>query len=327
MPTVKRKGSKRLRYLLYTILLLAVLINTIAFFHAYKFTHFSNAAGNEKSKKANGVMGKLQVLLTGVDHEKPAARRKPQTAFTTVRLQSNKRLEGWWMPVGGAKGSVVLLHGYGSEKSALLPNAAQFRQMGFNTFLLDFMGSGGSEGLATTIGFKEAEQVKTAVAYLAQRGEKNIVLYGTSMGAVAIMKAVAEERLPVRAVILECPFGTLLQTAQNRFAEMGIPHFPMANLLVFWGGVQNGYNAFAHRPVDYAKNITLPTLLLYGARDKKVRRKETSAIFNNLAGPKWLVIFPQAGHENYVLDFEKEWRRAVVPFMSKVATPAGVLQR
>lgn len=29
----------------------------------------------------------------------------------------------------------------------------------------------------------------------------------------------------------------------------------MANLLVFWGGVQNDFNAFKHNPTDYAKNI------------------------------------------------------------------------
>jgi dienelactone hydrolase len=67
---------------------------------------------------------------------------------------------------------------------------------------------------------------------------------------------------------------------------MHVPAFPMAGFLVFWGGVQNGFWAFAHNPVDYAKKISCPTLLLYGEQDKNVSRQEIDAIYNNLSGAK-----------------------------------------
>ena len=75
------------------------------------------------------------------------------------------------------------------KKSSLLDKAEIFLNLGYNTFLVDFMGSGGSDGNQTTIGFYEAEEVKTAFNYLEACGEKNIILFGTSMGAAAIMKA------------------------------------------------------------------------------------------------------------------------------------------
>ena len=38
------------------------------------------------------------------------------------------------------------------------------------------------------------------------------------------------------AVVVESVFDRLLSTAENRFHSMGIPAFPMARLLIFWGG-------------------------------------------------------------------------------------------
>ena len=39
------------------------------------------------------------------------------------------------------------------------------------------------------------------------------------------------------AVVLECPFDRLLTTVEHRFELMGVPAFPLARLLTFWGGV------------------------------------------------------------------------------------------
>lgn len=319
--------KKLAKFFLYTLLLLFVLMNTVAFFHAYKFTHFSKEKKSDKQHDDKpALLKKAAVLLTGVENDRPENKNAPAIPYHTVRLQSNKEIECWFIPRDSAVGTVVLFHGYGGYKSSMLDKSAVFQQMGYNTLLVDFMGSGGSEGVATTIGFKEAEQVKTTVDFLKGKGEENIVLFGTSMGAVAIMKAIDDYQLPVSSIIIECPFSTLLKTAENRFSIMGVPSFPLAHLLVFWGGVQNGYNAFVHDPVDYARDIQLPTLLMYGEKDKKVTGEETAAIYKNLAGPKTLITFPEAGHENYLTQYQTEWTEAVGHFLKQrqYATPKAV---
>ena len=63
---------------------------------------------------------------------------------------------------------------------------------------------------------------------------------------------------------------------------MHLPSFPTAHLLVFYGGVQNNFNAFKHNPVVYAKGITSPTLLLYCENDNKVSRNEIDELLLNL---------------------------------------------
>jgi hypothetical protein len=197
----------------------------------------------------------------------------------------------------------------------MLDKSEEFFKLGYNTLLVDFMGSGGSEGNQTTLGYKEAEEVKTAYDYIVKKGEKDIYLFGTSMGAVAIMKAISDYNLKPAGIIIECPFGSMYQTVSARFKIMNIPSFPMAGLLVFWGGIENGFWAFGHNPTEYAKNISCPTLLLYGEQDKNVSRQEIDEIYSNLKGLKTLKTYKLAGHENYLLKYKDEWIKDIKDFI------------
>lgn len=96
---------------------------------------------------------------------------------------------------------------------------------------------------------------------------------------------------------------------------MNAPVFPMAGLLVFWGGVQNDFWAFGHNPTEYAKKITCPTLLMHGMQDEKVSKAEIDEIFANLKGRKKLKTYKNAGHENYLIKYEGEWTKDVAQFI------------
>jgi pimeloyl-ACP methyl ester carboxylesterase len=97
---------------------------------------------------------------------------------------------------------------------------------------------------------------------------------------------------------------------------MNMPSFPMAGLLTFWGGAENGFWAFDHEPVVYASEISCPVLLMYGEKDPKVSRSEIDEIYANFTGPKELVTFPEAGHENYLNQYRLIWRANVSKFMN-----------
>lgn len=301
-----------------------MLMNTLAFFHAYQFTHFDDPEQPKTPQPEKLTLAqKISILFFGASMPKPKNKALPAVAYETVKLKSNKLIEGWLISAANPKGTVVLFHGYGGEKSSLLDKAAIFGSLGYSTLLVDFMGSGGSEGNQTTIGFLEAQQVKTSTEFLMQRGERNIILCGTSLGATAIMKALDDHKLPVSAIIIECPFSSMYKTIENRFMSLGVPTMPLAHLLMFWGGVQNNFNAYSHNPVEYARSIDCPTLLLYGEKDDKVIPEETQAIFKNLAGPKALVTFPEAGHESYLIRYRQEWTTAVASFLDKESRVAA----
>jgi alpha-beta hydrolase superfamily lysophospholipase len=291
-------------------------MNVVAFFHAYKFTHFSKAKMTRTKDPAKlSATQKLNTLIFGVNNPRPTNNRHPSQKFETVILKSNKEIKCWYIPHSTSKGTVIIYHGFSGNKSLMLDKADEFYNLGYSILLVDFMGSGGSEGRQTTIGYFEAEQVKTSFDYVLNKGEKNIYLFGTSMGSVAIMKAIHDFRFSPSGIIIECPFGSMYKTVCARFKLMNAPSFPMAGLLVFWGGVQNGFWAFGHNPTEYAKEIRCPTLLLYGGLDKKVSRDETEKMFSNLGGKKQLIVYPKAGHENLLDNDPRAWRQDVSTFL------------
>lgn len=296
-------------------------MNVVAFFHAYKFTHFSQVTDiKTKAPSSLTFTEKIKALLLGVSNPRPRNEILPLRNYQTFFLQSNKKIECWYLPKSypeatlSLKGTVIICHGYGGNKSSMLDKAAIFDSLGFNVMLIDFMGVGGSEGNQTTIGYKEADEVVSAYKYLQNKGENNIYLFGTSMGAVAIMRAVAKNGIKPKAVILECPFGSMYETVCMRFKNMRAPVFPMAGLLVFWGGIQNGFWAFGHNPDEYAKNINCPALLLIGGKDKNVSMEETKRIFLKLPAKKMMKIYTNAGHENYLLKYRSEWTKDIADF-------------
>ncbi len=306
---------KSLKYFLIGFGLLLIIVNAIAFAHAYKFTHFDQAIERTRGDQSLSFKEKVKIIFLGINNPRPENESIPDRNYQVITLTGNQTIETWFIKADSSKGTIILFHGYGGDKSRMLDKADIFLGIGYNCLLVDFMGSGGSEGNQTTIGFYEAEQVKSSLEYLESQGEKNIVLFGTSMGAVAIMKAMNDYSLKVSSIMLECPYGTMLQTVKARFNALNVPTFPMANLLVFWGGVINNFNAFELQPVNYARAITCPTLLMYGELDKKVSRKEIDQIFKNLNGRKSLKTYPQAGHENYLNKYKGEWTSDIKQFL------------
>ena len=328
--------SIRLRYfLLFSFTVIAM--NAVAFFHAWRFTHFANEPGLHSPNPEQLSPGqKLWLLLTGIRNPKPQNGPKPSFPVKTVTINSpNGPLEAWFArpDSGHARGTVALFHGYTSSKSHLTHEAGYFRRLGYNVLLVDQAGNGNSAGFRTTVGYREADDVAAAFHWLKDSTSKSsgsplfwrgaggevargrVILYGISMGAVAILRAEAELGVRPTANILECPYGNMRQTAYNRFESMHVPGFPMADLLVFWGGVQNGFWAFGLNAEHYATQIRTPTLLLWGSADPRVTRAETNAIFAHLAGPKARHDFPGVGHEPYWKRYSTDWEQQVREFL------------
>ncbi len=302
-----------------------VIMNIIAFFHAYKFTHFTDRdIERTQDVKQLSVGDKLKTVFFGMDNPRPCTNLFPPWVYQTVTIQSNKRLEAWWIKAESVlqkasdkKGTVIFFHSFSSEKSAMLNRVEVFLQMGYDVLMVDFMGSGGSEGNQSTVGFFEAEEVKSCFDFVKQKGEKSIYLFGTSMGAVAILKAEHDYQMQPKGILLEYPFGSMYATTAARFHGMNAPAFPMAGLLVFWGGAQNGFWAFGHNPTEYAKSVTCPTLLMYGHQDPTVSEAEISEIFTNLkSNQKTMSVYPKAGHESFLNEYRPEWTYDVTLFMN-----------
>lgn len=315
---------RKLRTIAIALILGFIALNALAFMHARAMTHFTSGHARTAAPEALGFFAKVSVLLTGIDVPRPLNTETPDDIglpFTAHHFTSDDGfdLEAWHIPSTRETTTLILCFpGYAASKSTLLPYAKALNEMGYATLLVDFRACGGSSGTDTTIGYREALDVAAAVRFArANLAPKRIVLLGGSMGATAVMRAVALDATLADAIIVEAPFDRLLSTAENRFTSMHLPSFPFARLLVFWGGVRQGYWAFHHNPVDYARDIPCPVLHMHGDRDPRVTMAQAQSIFNNFAGPKQFVVFNNVGHESYIAAQPREWRDAVEAFLPR----------
>src|SRR6266446_2658449 len=298
------------------------LLNLLAYAHARAMTRFTDSGRRTPRPEALTWGEKARVLFTGATIPKPRDAATPAAlglAWETRHFPGafGLALEAWHVPRPAPKGVVVLVHGYADSKGALLPEAQAFHALGYSVLLVDCYGSGGSAGHDTSIGWHEAKDV--AAAFREARplpGGERVVLFGASMGAAASLKAIAEEGVAPEALIVEAPFDRLLTTVEHRFRDAAAPPFPLTHVLLFWGGVQQGFDPFRHNPVEYAAGVRLPVLLLHGERDERVWPTEARAVFDRLPGRKELVLIPGARHGSLLKQAPEVWTRAVREFLA-----------
>ncbi|MGG9960115.1 alpha/beta hydrolase [Ferruginibacter sp. SUN106] len=301
--------KKFLKYFLRTVLVLFILVNIITAFHAYKFTHFYDAAEAAPQNKAAAIL----LGINAFKQQNAAADSGNEKVILTTA--DHLKLEGWYSAAAVAKGTVCLFHGHGGKKSGTNAEAEAFRKLGYNTFQLDFRAHGSSEGNTCTIGYYESEDVKLVYDFVKSKGEKNIVLWGISMGAATITKAINDYQLQPNKIILEMPFGSIVEAAEGRIKMMGLPAEPLARLITFWGGTEHGFWAFNMKPVEFAKKITCPVLLQWGANDPRVSRKEIDDIYSNIYTEKKLVVYDSSAHESLCKKENEKWVSAVEEFL------------
>ncbi len=295
-------------------------INLLAWTHARSMIRFdTETLERTKSPEELRFWEKVGILLSGVDLPRPQNGRDPGRiglAFDTVRFpnQRGDELESWFIP-GSNDCTVLLFHGYGASKEATLGMARVFHENGCSCLLVDFYGSGGSSGHSTSFGYHEAGDVLAAFEWMSgQQPSSEIVLYGISMGGVAVTRACSELGVAPAGLIVESAFPRLRGTVAKRFELMGIPAFPPADLLLFWGGVELGINPWRHNPIEYAAQISDPALVLAGKRDSRVPLADVEKMARNFPELVSFHVF-DAGHRPFVETHCEEWEEEIVNFL------------
>jgi uncharacterized protein len=302
-----RLSRKTKKYLWQSALAIFLILNILSFAIAYFATHFSGS-GSLGASRPIDLKTPSNINLDYI----------PQK----ITINEKEWLETWFIPTENvsAKGTVIMFPGnHDSKGKHLLAPARAFHDLQYNTLLVDYRGVGGSSGNETTLGFKEARDVALAWKYAQQaKLQQPYILHGTSMGSAAVLTAVAKENVKPDGIILELPFARSIDAVRSRVGRFHIPNFPITELIIFWGGIQHGFNAFSHNPVTYASQVECPTLILQGATDPWTKMAEVNEILQNLQGRKNLVVFPNTGHTVLVTVDKELWKSNVNKFLQAI---------
>ncbi len=278
-----------------------IFFNVIIALQSYKLTHFYDPTqqGIDSSESPSFFS-----ILAGLNYYKNVKEELPSVPFQKVELVTtdHEKLAAWYIPSDSAKGTILLYHGHGENKSQVLCQAQIFHNLHYNLLLTDFRAHGLSTGNECSLGIKEAADIKAGWDYIKQKGEKNIALYGISLGASTILNAVNEYHLTPTKIILDLPFGSLYEAVQGKMRSLGIPPNPISFFVCLWGSVCLKQWGFGYKPYQYAQAIHCPTIIQEGFLDNRVQPSEIEDIFKNIqTNDKFIIIYARSEHENLCL--------------------------
>jgi uncharacterized protein len=167
---------------------------------------------------------------------------KPERTSSEINLQSfpgrpdavqftvlnNQAREGWFFPGLRGAPTIVLCHGYGSSRAELLTLVSTLQDHQYNVFLFDFAAHGGNSG-ATTFGYREADELRSALDALAARNDvdpHNFGVWGYNLGAYAALRE-AERDPRIRALVLDSVYDTPSQMVKIGVERTGLAGFPL----------------------------------------------------------------------------------------------------
>jgi alpha-beta hydrolase superfamily lysophospholipase len=168
---------------------------------------------------------------------------------------------------------------------------------GWTVLLPDARGHGTSEGDHTSFGAREAGDVSAWLNEASARlgAPCTWVLWGRSMGAAVALRAAADPR--VRALILEAPYPDLQSAVAAGLRRYRIPR-PLASLILARAATLAGVSLSRPTPIELARSIRLPVLILHGTADPVVPPAEVRRLAESFPTPALVIEVPGAGHAN-----------------------------
>lgn len=315
----QRRLPSFVRWIIWVLVFQLLLINISAAIYAWRLTHFYPDYTPPPSAHRN-IFQKTWKIFTGPKFPKSGIHALPQFPVDTVKLtlSNGLKLDAWYASPDSAIGSVLIFHGINANKGYLLPEAEAFLSMGYRVVLTDFRAHGNSEGTTSSLGYVETEEVQLADSFIRTKAAGPVYHYGVSMGAVVVVKAVADGKVNPDAIILDMPFASLQSHLKARARTLGFPQQPFALLVTGWIGLERGYNGYGHSTVKYARKIKCPVLIEYGAKDAYVLKGEVEKVFNAIPGnSKQLMAYELAGHESLLQREPGKWQHTVTAFLQQ----------
>ncbi|MCL2112440.1 MAG: alpha/beta hydrolase [Streptococcaceae bacterium] len=244
---------------------------------------------------------------------------------TTVTIKNDKlKLDAWYVPANKATDkTVIVVHGFRQDKSAMRQYGELFHQLGYNVLMPDNRGAGQSQGEFISFGFHDKYDVIAWANYLTNKNpQSEITLYGLSMGASTVMMASGEKTLPktVKSIIEDCGYDNAWDeiTYQGKVGY-NVPAFPLVYSVSLESKIRQGWFFQEASATKALAKDKLPILFIHGSKDTYV---PTRMVYDNYKAvksnvPKALLIVKGAAHAKSFETNPTLYRSTVSKFMNK----------
>ena len=252
-------------------------------------------------------------------------------AGTDLTSADGTRLAGWYVPSASesdpAGPTVVIVHGWGSNKSSMLDRAALLHDA-YNLVLLDLRNHGQSQDSDTTQGVREAADVVAVVDWLeATKGPERIALLGVSMGGVTVLNA-ADDDDRIGAVVIDATHATMASAAQARLDRAGYPLSLPGSWAILMGALaRTGEDVSSADAVQaIARLDERPVLIINGGRDETIGENDAEdlrAAAEEAGSPASLHVCEEAAHGGALEMCPEAYERWLLRFLERALAPSS----
>jgi fermentation-respiration switch protein FrsA (DUF1100 family) len=192
------------------------------------------------------------------------------------------------------KKTIIFFHGNAGNLRNRNYKLNELSKFDINFLIVAYRGFSGNKGKPTEQGLYE--DARSTLDWLKIKGikEKNIILYGESLGA-----AVAIENKDLAGIILESPFTSMVELAQKYY-----PFLPVKFLL------KDKYETVKKLP-----NINSPLLVLHGRLDTIVPFAMGVELFKKANMPKFKYFID---NDNHMMRYDQELLNKIKKFISDI---------
>src|SRR5487761_113179 len=144
--------------------------------------------------------------------------------------------DGWFFPGLIHAPTIVLCHGYGSQRADILTLVTALQEHQFNVFLFDFVGHGAVPG-RTTLGYQETRELLAAIKGLAKREDidrSRFGVWGTDLGAYAALGAAVQDSR-IEAIAVDSVYDQPSDFLTIQVGHTGLGSLPLVKTFCLFG--------------------------------------------------------------------------------------------
>ena len=193
--------------------------------------------------------------------------------------------------------TILFLHGNAGTLENRIHKINHFKNMNVNFLLVAWRGFSGNKGQPTEEGLYE--DARSAVSWLKSKGvlEKNIVLYGESLGT-GVATEIAQDN-NFAGIILESPFTSMIEAGKNVY-----PYLPVKLLL------KDKYESYKK-----IKKIKIPILIMHGEVDNIVPFYMGKKMYELANEPKY---FYFSKYDDHMMEYNQNLLKALKDFINSL---------
>lgn len=232
-------------------------------------------------------------------------------------------LKGWYSPVED-RPIVLIAHGrhqHRGQMSALYNHLFLGCRLGFLVF--DFRASGESEGMLSTGGIKESQDLEAALDWLESKGHEpsQTILVAYDMGATAAM-GIPDRLNRLSAVVFVGPSEGPRRNLSRVLKNMHIPITPVASLALFASQAVTGVDFKKPNQILAMGELTNPFVIFVASDTDEVSPLPyVKSLYNEVPGDpsdqKILKIFPNYPHDKLISIDKPDLARWIGSYLAK----------